>query len=95
MRPDTGATSETYRTFLGRYLPELHEFLVEEGIAETSVFHVSDEPHNEDDKANYIKARALLRELAPWMKTMDAIDEEVDKMGNVHFGGLGPRLCEN
>ncbi|MCK5802195.1 MAG: DUF4091 domain-containing protein [Lentisphaeria bacterium] len=72
---DTPATGTVYRNFLGQYLPELKTFLQAEGILDRTVFHVSDEPHNEDDKANYVAARALLRELAPWMKTMDALTD--------------------
>lgn len=73
--PETPATSDTYRNFLQQYLPELRQFLQQEGILERSFFHVSDEPHNEDDKKNYKAARAMLKELAPWMKTMDALTD--------------------
>lgn len=72
---DTGATSRTYRTFLGQLLPELHNFLRRKRLLERSFFHVSDEPHGEEHRANYVAARALLQELAPWMKTMDALSE--------------------
>lgn len=73
--PQTPATSETYRRFLGQYLPQLQALLDAEGAREHSVFHVSDEPHSAEDKANYIAARGLLRELAPWMRTMDALTD--------------------
>lgn len=73
--PQTPATSETYRAFLGQYLPELHRLLLEEDALEQSCFHVSDEPHTESDKEHYIAARGLLRELAPWMRTMDALTD--------------------
>jgi hypothetical protein len=73
--PETPATGSVYREFLSQFLPELKTFLEEEGLLEHSFFHVSDEPHNEDDKANYRAARALLKELAPWMKTMDALTD--------------------
>ena len=68
----TGATSEMYREFLGQYLPSLKRFLEAEGILEASFFHVSDEPHA-DHLANYRNARAMLKELAPWMPVMDAL----------------------
>ncbi|NQT89314.1 DUF4091 domain-containing protein [bacterium] len=71
--PDTGAASETYRDFLGQYLPKLRRFLEAEGIERKSFFHVSDEPHGEEHLASYRQARDLLRELAPWMKVMDAL----------------------
>ena len=72
---DTGATSGTYRSFLGQLLPELHSFLRRKRLLDKSFFHVSDEPHGEEHKGNYVAARALLTELAPWIKTMDALSE--------------------
>ena len=71
-KPETGATSPVYRAFLAQYLPELRRFMDEEGIAKRSFFHVSDEPHG-DHIDDYRKARAMLAELAPWMKVMDAL----------------------
>jgi len=73
--PDTGASSDTYRAFLSQFLPELHRFLTQERILDGSFFHVSDEPHREEHLDNYRKARALLKELAAWMKVMDALTE--------------------
>lgn len=73
--PDgTGATSETYRQFLGAYLPSLRRFLTREGLMDSSFFHVSDEPHG-DQIVDYRKARAVLTELAPWMPVMDALSD--------------------
>ncbi|MCD4823173.1 MAG: DUF4091 domain-containing protein [Phycisphaerae bacterium] len=71
----TGATSKTYRIFLAQYLPQLHRFLAKENILKKSFFHVSDEPHNDKDRANYRKARTMLGELAPWMKVMDCMTD--------------------
>ena len=73
--PDTPADSPVYRAFLGQYLPRLHRFLQEEGILGRSMFHVSDEPHGDDQRENYRRARAMLHELAPWMKTADALSQ--------------------
>ena len=73
--PETGATSAVYRGFLGQLLPELHNFLKAKRLLDRSFFHVSDEPHGPEHKANYIAARGMLRELAPWIKTMDALSE--------------------
>ena len=72
---DTAATSDTYRAFLSQYLPALRRFLEAEDILERSFFHVSDEPHGEAHLSQYREDRALLRELAPWMRTMDALTE--------------------
>ena len=73
--PDTGATSETYRNFLSQLLPQLHNFLKAKRLLGKSFFHVSDEPHGPEHKANYVAARAMLQDLAPWLKTMDALSE--------------------
>lgn len=73
--PETAALSPVYRQFLGQFLPEFHAFLKREKLLARSFFHVSDEPHGEEMLANYKAARALLRELAPWISTMDALSE--------------------
>lgn len=73
--PETGATSPLYRAFLAQYLPALRRFLRAEGILDQTFFHISDEPHGDEALANYKAARALLLELAPWMKVMDALSD--------------------
>lgn len=73
----TPATSATYRAFLGQLLPEWERFLHADGLMERSLFHLSDEPHGAEQLADYAAARALLRELAPWMTVMDALSEVV------------------
>ena len=73
--PETAATSETYRAFLTQFLPALHRFLTVEGLLDHAFFHVSDEPHGEEHLAQYLANRALLRELAPWIRVMDALSE--------------------
>ena len=40
-----------------------------------SFFHLSDEPHSEQARVNYAKAHAMIRELAPWMRVMDALSD--------------------
>jgi len=74
-KPETEATSTTYRRFLSQFLPSFHGFLKTEKILSRSYFHLSDEPHGDEHRENYRKARELLRELAPWMKVMDALSE--------------------
>ena len=73
--PSVTATSRTYRAFLSCFLPALKRFLEKEKLLNKSFFHVSDEPHGGDHLANYRKARCMLKELAPWMKVMDALSE--------------------
>ena len=78
---DTLATSDTYRQFLAQFLPEFKQFLTSEGLLDKSFFHLSDEPQ-EHHLEQYRAARALLAELAPWMKVADALSD-------VSFGKLG------
>jgi hypothetical protein len=72
---ETLAVSPVYRDFLSQFLPALRRFLEQEGLTESSFFHLSDEPHGEEHLANYRAARQMLRELAPWMKVMDALSQ--------------------
>lgn len=83
---DTGATSDVYRNFLVQYLGELKAFLEERGLLEKSYFHISDEPHGPEHLENYRKARAMVRDIAPWVKTMDALSEiEYGRQGLTDF----------
>ena len=72
---ETGATSDVYRAFLKQFLPAFRTFLQEEGVLDRSLFHCADEPDGDVQMADYRKARALLAELAPWMKVMDAMSD--------------------
>jgi len=72
---ETEATSETYKTFLSQFLPLFKDFLQEEGVLEKSFFHCADEPDGDEQLADYRKARGLLRELAPWIKVIDAMSD--------------------
>jgi len=45
---DTGATSDVYRHFLGQFLPAFEQFLRAEGLFDASFFHLSDEPHGDE-----------------------------------------------
>lgn len=73
--PDTGATSNVYKKFLTQFLPEFYNFLIREDLIDISLFHVSDEPHGDEHLQNYRDARAMLKELAPWMKVADALSD--------------------
>ena len=80
---DSPATTGVFRGFLEQYLPALRKFLDQEGLPpDRCFFHVSDEPGSGEQFENYKKARALLKELAPWMRVMDALsDIEYGKQG--------------
>ncbi len=73
--PQTPGVSPTYRDFLTQFLPEFKRFLDAEGLMEQSLFHLSDEPHGDEALAGYRAARQMLREIAPWMKVMDALSD--------------------
>jgi Domain of unknown function (DUF4091) len=72
---DASATGDVYRNFLAQFLPELKAFCVKERLIKNSYFHVSDEPHGDVARDNYIKARGLLEKLAPWLHVMDALSD--------------------
>lgn len=74
-RQSTGATAPAYRNFLAQFLPSFHRFLNAEELLDCSIFHLSDEP-GADALESYGKARALLRELAPWIKVHDALSHK-------------------
>lgn len=74
-RPSTAAVAPTYRAFLTAFMPRFHGFLARENLLRSSFFHVSDEPHGAEHLANYRRARALLKELAPWMNVTDALSD--------------------
>jgi hypothetical protein len=72
---ETSATSDTYRKFLDQFMPQFIAMMDQEKIREKSLFHCADEPDGPAQVADYRKARELLRELAPWMKVMDAMSD--------------------
>ena len=72
--PNISGFSDTYMNFLKQFLPQFHEFLKKENLLEDSYFHLSDEPHA-DHIADYKRARQVLKDLAPWMKVMDALSD--------------------
>lgn len=73
--PETLASSDTYRKFLQQFLPKFRDVLVEEKVLDRSFFHCADEPDGPEQTADYRKARAMLKELAPWMKVLDAMSD--------------------
>ncbi|RIK87889.1 MAG: hypothetical protein DCC67_01310 [Planctomycetota bacterium] len=73
--PETSAFSDVYVNYLRQFLPEFHDFLKREDLLGCSYFHLSDEPGAGQHVENYKRARQILRELAPWMKVMDALSD--------------------
>ena len=74
--PDgTPSTAPVYAAFLKAYLPELKRFLDENKLFSKSFFHIADEPHGEEARANYKAVRSIILEAAPWFKATDALSE--------------------
>ena len=82
--PDSDGHGPVFHNFMKQFLPEFHKFLVSEGILEKSYFHVSDEPGEGEHLENYKKARAFLREYAPWMK-----GKVIDALSSIEYGRQG------
>lgn len=72
---DAEATAPASRRFFEQFLPALHRFLEEEKLLDCSLFHCADEADGDEQLDNYRRARAMLRELAPWMRVMDAMSD--------------------
>ena len=72
---ETPATAKIYRDFLVQYLPKLREFMKREGILDRSYVQMSDEPVGEESLVNYRKGKAMVREIAPWIKAIDGLSE--------------------
>lgn len=71
---DTPSTSPTFRNFLEQFLPAFRHFLDAEGVLNDSFFHICDEPPLAV-LDTYRAVRAMVRELAPWMRVCDALSD--------------------
>ena len=69
---ETDAASAEYREFLAAYLPAIRAVLQEEGIANRTVWHISDEP-NESNLDSYRAARHQVEDLLAGCRIMDAL----------------------
>lgn len=68
-------TSDTYRNFLKQLMPHYKRFLQRENLLDISYFHISDEPYGPVCLEQYKKSSGMIRELAPWIRTLDAVSE--------------------
>ena len=89
---ETDSTGEEYTEFLTCLAPQLTKVLEENGVADYTYFHVSDEP-GEKDLEVYAKASALIHNLfGKRFKVLDALSEfEFYEKGYVST----PVPCEN
>ena len=68
----TSATGKKYQHFLRQFLTHLTEILKKKNILERCYFHISDEPHEKDQKT-YRAARDSIKELLLGCKVIDAL----------------------
>jgi len=80
--PDISGFSDTFINFLKQFLPEFHNFLLEQDVLRDSYFHLSDEP-GDNDIENYHEAQQILQELAPWMHPI------MDALSDINYGRQG------
>ena len=71
---ETEAAGEEYATFLHTYLPELIKVIEELGIKDVTVFHVSDEP-SEEQVESYAKAKNVVAEILKDFTIIDALSD--------------------
>ena len=72
---DVKADSPEYKCFLDQFLPALTSFLHTHGMAEKTVFHISDEPHGEEMLTQYKKAKDMVKPYLHGFKIMDALSD--------------------
>jgi hypothetical protein len=69
---DTLATSDEYKEFLHKFIPELIKVLKIEKINDFTYFHISDEP-NEENLDSYMAAHDMVVDLLADFNIMDAL----------------------
>ncbi len=79
---DASPTDPRYLRFLDQLLPDMHAFLQQENLLDSSLYHVSDEPGGNDaDIARYKTVRDVMVQKAPWMA-----GRILDAMSDVRYG---------
>ena len=71
---ETEAAGEEYSTFLHTFLPELIKVIEELGIKDVTVFHVSDEP-SEEQVESYAKAKNVVADILKDFTIIDALSD--------------------
>lgn len=71
---ETEAAGEEYSTFLHAFLPELIKVIEELGIKDVTVFHVSDEP-SEEQVESYAKAKNVVADILKDFTIIDALSD--------------------
>jgi len=71
---DTDASGEEYHTFLKQLLPQLKQWIQDNGIENRSYFHISDEPSLEHIEF-YASAKRMVNELLSGFPVIDALSD--------------------
>ncbi len=71
---ETEAAGEEYTEFLHAFLPELIDVIEELGIKDVTVFHVSDEP-SEEQIESYTKAKNVIEDILKDFTIIDALSD--------------------
>ena len=71
---ETDAAGDEYVSFLRAYIPAVRTFLRDEGLEETTLFHISDEPSDANFET-YEKSYAGIRELLSGCTVGDALSD--------------------
>lgn len=71
---ETEAAGEEYSTFLHTFLPELIKVIEELGIKDVTIFHVSDEP-SEEQVESYAKAKNVVADILKDFTIIDALSD--------------------
>ncbi|MEC0241187.1 DUF4091 domain-containing protein [Paenibacillus dokdonensis] len=71
---ETDASGEAYRAFLNQFLPQLVEWIRENGLESRSYFHISDEP-TLDHLESYESARNIVKDLLKGFPIIDALSD--------------------
>lgn len=71
---DTDAAGEAYTSFLRAYIPAVRQFLRSEGLEESTLFHISDEPSDANFET-YQKSSSGIRDLLEGCTVGDALSD--------------------
>ena len=72
---DTPALGDEYKAFLSAFLPELTAYLRAKGVADITFFHISDEPHGDEARTQYIAIHDFLSPYLEGFSVMDALSD--------------------
>ena len=72
---DTPALGDAYKEFLSVFLPQLADHLRFLGVDEISYFHLSDEPHGDEARAQYVAIHEFISPYLEGFSVMDALSD--------------------